>query len=84
MATSSPSDALTYALAADLCAHWKQESGKSVISVDDLMKIKEWIVAPSNRLLKYPKLVPLAHKGLDDLIAENYRSNPPGANLLRI
>lgn len=75
---------LTYALAADLCSHWKREMGKTLLSVEDLIKIKEWIASSSNKLIKYPSLLPLANKGLDDLIAENYRTNPPGANLLRI
>ena len=57
---------------------------KTLLSVEDLIKIKEWIATSSNKVIKYPSLLPLANQGLDDLIAENYRTNPPGANLLRI
>lgn len=84
MATSSPDHALAYALAVDLCSQWKHEHHKSILSVDDLMKIKEWINTSGNGVIKYPAMAPLATQGLDDLIAENFRTDPPGANLLRI
>lgn len=83
MATSSEYD-LAHALAVDLCSHWKHENNKTVLSVDDLMKIKEWINTSGNGVIKYPALAPLATQGLDDLIEENFRVSPPGANLLRI
>ncbi len=84
MVTFCPDHELAHALAVDLCSHWKQENRKSVLSVDDLMKIKEWITASGNSVIKYPAMAPLATRGLDDLIAENFRTEPPGANLLRI
>ncbi|MBU0593661.1 MAG: hypothetical protein ABIG70_13550 [Pseudomonadota bacterium] len=84
MATSYPGYELAYALAVDLCSHWKHENHKSVLSVDDLMKIKEWVNTSGSGVIKYPAMAPLATRGLDDLIAENFRTDPPGANLLRI
>jgi hypothetical protein len=54
------------------------------LSVEDLVAIKAWLVASSNKVLKYPSLLPLASKGLDNLIAENSRVDTRGANLLRI
>ena len=84
MPTSRSDHRLAYALAVDLCSHWKHENRKSVLSVDDLMKIREWVVSSGNSLIKYPAMVPMAAQGLDDLIAENFRTEPPGANLLRI
>lgn len=79
--SAAPEHSLTYALAVDLCSHWKQEKGKSALSVEDLVKVKEWIAASSNKVLKYPSLLPLAAKGLDDLIAQSKSS---GSNLVRI
>lgn len=76
--------ALTFALAVDLCSLWKHETGKTVISVEDLMKIKDWISTSGSKVLKYPNMAPLATQGLDDLIAENHRPGAPSANLLRI
>ncbi len=84
MATFCPEHELAYALAVDLCSQWKQKNCKTVLSVDDLMKIKEWINTSGNGVIKYPAMAPLATQGLDNLIAENFRTNPPGANLLRI
>ena len=84
MPTSCSDHRLSYALAVDLCSHWKHENRKSVLSVDDLMKIKEWIATSGSSLIKYPAMAPMATRGLDDLIAENFRTEPPGANLLRI
>lgn len=84
MADASPDYALTHALAVDLCSHWKAEKGKSALSLEDLVAIKAWLVASSNKVLKYPSLLPLASKGLDNLIAENSRVDLRGANLLRI
>ncbi len=84
MATSYPDQGLAYALAIDLCAHWKHENSKNILSVADLMSIKEWINTSGNGVIKYPAMAPMANQGLDDLIAENFRTDPPGANLLRI
>lgn len=84
MAATYHNRALTFALAVDLCSLWKHENGKTVISVDDLIKIKEWIGTSGSKILKYPTMVPLATKGLDDLIAENHRGGSPSASLLRI
>ncbi|PWB56548.1 MAG: hypothetical protein C3F18_04920 [Nitrosomonadales bacterium] len=84
MAASCSYHELAYALALDLCSQWKHENRKSVLSVDDLMKIKEWINTAGSGVIKYPAMAPLASRGLDDLIAENFRTAPPGANLLRI
>lgn len=84
MAASNYNRALTFALAVDLCSQWKHETGKKVISVEDLLKIKEWLAASGSKILKYPSMLPMASKGLDDLIAENHRGGPPSANLLRI
>lgn len=84
MAISYPAHELAYALAIDICSHWKHENGKSVLSVADLMRIREWINTSGNDVIKYPAMAPLATQGLDDLIAENSRTDPPGANLLRI
>lgn len=84
MAISRPDHELSYALAVDLCMRWKHENRKSVLSVDDLMKIREWINTSGNGVIKYSGMAPLATRGLDDLIAENFRIDPPGANLLRI
>lgn len=84
MANFCAAHELAHALAIDICSHWKHENGKTVLSVDDLMKIKEWINTSGNGVIKYPGMAPLANQGLDDLIAENFRIDPPGANLLRI
>lgn len=84
MAETHHNQALTFALAADLCCRWKHENGKTALSVDDLIKIKEWIGSSGNSILKYPNMAPLAARGLDALIAENYRSGSPAASLLRI
>lgn len=84
MATIATDHDLAYALALDLCSQWKHDNCKSVLSVDDLMKIKEWVNTSGNGVIKYPAMAPLATQGLDDLIAENFRTDPPGANLLRI
>lgn len=84
MAATYHNRALTFALAVDLCSLWKHETGKTVISVEDLMKIKEWIGTSGSKILKYPNMAPLATQGLDDLIVENYRPGSPSANLLRI
>lgn len=84
MATPCPDHELAYALAVDLCWQWKHENCKTVLSVEDLMKIKEWIATSGNSVIKYPAMAPLATQGLDELIAENFRTDPPGANLLRI
>ncbi|MDP2785451.1 MAG: hypothetical protein Q8O38_12785 [Sulfurimicrobium sp.] len=84
MATTYHNRALTFALAVDLCSLWKHENGKTVISVDDLVKIKEWINTSGSKVLKYPTMAPLAARGLDDLIAENHRTGAPSASLSRI
>lgn len=84
MTASHHNRALTFALAVDLCSLWKHETGKSVISVADLLKIKEWVGASGSKILKYPNMLPLAARGLDDLIAENHRGGSPSASLLRI
>lgn len=84
MATSCSEHELAYALAIDLCSRWKHENCKTVLSVEDLMKIKEWINTSGNGVIKYPAMAPLATQGLDDLIAENFRADPSGVNLLRI
>lgn len=84
MATFCTDHELAYALALDLCSQWKHENRKSVLSVDDLMKIREWVNTSGTGVVKYPAMAPLATRGLDDLIAENFRADPPGANLLRI
>lgn len=84
MVASGADHELAYALAVDLCVWWKQENCKRVLSVDDLMKIKEWVNTSGNGVIKYPAMAPLASQGLDELIAENFRADPPGANLLRI
>lgn len=81
MATSYHNRALTFALAVDLCAQWKQENGKTVVSGDDLIKIKEWISTPGSSIFKYPTMAPLAARGLDDLIAENHRAGSHGSAL---
>lgn len=84
MATFCTDHELAYALALDLCSQWKHENRKSVLSVDDLMKIREWVNTSGTGVVKYPAMAPLATRGLDVLIAENFRADPPGANLLRI
>ena len=84
MTNAAPDSALTYALAVDLCSHWKEEKGKSMLSVEDLILIREWIVTSSCKILKYPSLLPLASRGLDDLIAESACRNVSAANLLRL
>jgi len=84
MAATHHNRALTFALAVDLCSVWKHETGKTSISVEDLVKIKEWIGTSGSKILKYPTMLPLAARGLDDLIAENHRAASPGASLLSI
>ncbi|MBZ0104086.1 MAG: hypothetical protein K8H84_00500 [Sulfuricella denitrificans] len=84
VATFCPDHELAYALAVDLCSQWKHENHKSILSVEDLMKIREWINTSGNTVIKYPAMAPLATRGLDKLIVENFRTDPPGANLLRI
>lgn len=84
MATFCTDHKLAYALAVDLCSQWKHKNCKTVLSVEDLLKIKEWVNSSGSSIVKYPAMAPLATIGLDDLIAENYRTDPPGANLLRI
>lgn len=65
MATYCPDHELAYALAVDLCSQWKHQNRKSVLSVDDLMKIKVWINTAGNGVIKYPAMAPLATQGLD-------------------
>lgn len=84
MASTRHDRALTFALAVDLCSLWKHETGKTFISVEDLIKIKEWISTSGSKIMKYPTMVPLAARGLDDLIAENHQGGSPSASLLRI
>ncbi|MEN6586392.1 MAG: hypothetical protein ABFE02_10165 [Sulfuricella sp.] len=84
MAATYHDRALTFALAVDLCSLWKHKTGKTMISVDDLIKIKEWISTSGTNILKYPTMLSLAASGLDDLIAENHQVGAPSASLLRI
>lgn len=84
MAATYHDRALTLALAVDLCSLWKHKTGKTAISVDDLKKIKEWISTSGNKILQYPTMLPLAARGLDDLIAENHQAGSPSASLLGI
>jgi hypothetical protein len=84
MATTYHNRALTFALAVDLCSLWKHENGKTITSVEDLVKIKEWVGTCGSKILKYPSMAPLAARGLDDLIAENHRTGSHSAGLSRI
>ena len=84
MAIAQTQKTLHYELALDVCSQWKRAHGRSVISVDDLIQIKEWIGAPDAGISRFPGMQNMAAQGLDELITENYRITPASANLLRI
>ncbi len=84
MAIHNSDKALTYGIALDVCSQWKQENCRSVVSVEDLARIKEWIRTPASRISNFPGMMDLAVKGIDYLIAENSRTSPASANLIRI
>ena len=84
MAIHNSDKALTYGIALDVCSQWKQENCRSVVSVEDLSKIKEWVRTPGSNISNVPGMMDLAVKGIDYLIAENSRVSPASANLIRI
>jgi hypothetical protein len=73
MATSFSDDELAYVLAQDVCDQWRLAHGQETFSVDDLPAIRAWLETAGTRVSAFPSLAALAARGLDNMLAGQYR-----------